>query len=193
MKAKTLCLLAGTTVPLILTGSVQAGFTGISAVSKPNEFGIFCVNVYAEFDRPGEDFMIGVAGTANAPMLIEVIGGTFYNHAFGGNRAPVGALVAAFPSLAYDTFVTIGVKCIGEPPCQPNEDIQFGGNWPGFGPSSLWFDDNFWAVLIGTPQGEPFNTEYGHNGQVLIPFATSDTATRFATVSLDRLLDRLVS
>ena len=32
-----------------------------------------------------------------------------------------------------------------------------------------------------------------HNGQVYNPFATSDTATRFASVSLDRLLDRLVS
>jgi predicted GH43/DUF377 family glycosyl hydrolase len=32
-----------------------------------------------------------------------------------------------------------------------------------------------------------------HNGQVYVPFATSDTATRFATVELDRLLERLVS
>ncbi|MBZ0268534.1 glycoside hydrolase family 130 protein [bacterium] len=32
-----------------------------------------------------------------------------------------------------------------------------------------------------------------HNGQVCIPFAMSDSATRFATVPLDRLLDRLVS
>ncbi|HUT89262.1 MAG TPA: glycoside hydrolase family 130 protein [Thermoguttaceae bacterium] len=32
-----------------------------------------------------------------------------------------------------------------------------------------------------------------HNGLVYIPFGTSDTATRFATVSLDRLLDRLVN
>ena len=32
-----------------------------------------------------------------------------------------------------------------------------------------------------------------HDGQVYIPFGTSDTATRVATVSLDRLLDRLVS
>ncbi|MHB0957167.1 MAG: glycoside hydrolase family 130 protein [Pirellulaceae bacterium] len=31
-----------------------------------------------------------------------------------------------------------------------------------------------------------------HNGDVYIPFATSDTATRFAAVSLERLLDRLV-
>jgi predicted GH43/DUF377 family glycosyl hydrolase len=32
-----------------------------------------------------------------------------------------------------------------------------------------------------------------HNGHVYIPFATSDTATRFATVELDRLLEHLVS
>ena len=31
-----------------------------------------------------------------------------------------------------------------------------------------------------------------HQGYVYIPFATSDTMTRFATVSLDRLLDRLM-
>ena len=31
-----------------------------------------------------------------------------------------------------------------------------------------------------------------HEGYVYIPFATSDTMTRFATVSLDRLLDRLM-
>ena len=31
-----------------------------------------------------------------------------------------------------------------------------------------------------------------HNGDVYIPFATSDTITRFAAVSLNRLLDRLV-
>jgi predicted GH43/DUF377 family glycosyl hydrolase len=31
-----------------------------------------------------------------------------------------------------------------------------------------------------------------HNGDVYIPFATSDTTTRFAAVSLDRLLERLV-
>ena len=31
-----------------------------------------------------------------------------------------------------------------------------------------------------------------HQGYVYIPFATSDTMTRFATVSLDRLLDRLL-
>ncbi len=34
MKAKTLCLLAGITTPLILTGSVQAGFLGIKRIGE---------------------------------------------------------------------------------------------------------------------------------------------------------------
>lgn len=32
-----------------------------------------------------------------------------------------------------------------------------------------------------------------HNGQLYLPFATSDIITRFATVSLDSLLSRLVN
>ena len=107
MKATTLRTLVGVATPLILTGSVQAGFLGISAVSKPNEFGLLVVNVYAEFDRPGEDLMSAVAGTALTPMLIEVIGGTFYNHALGTDRAPLTNLLVIFPSLAFDSFVTI--------------------------------------------------------------------------------------
>ncbi len=55
MRVRTLCLLAGTALPLILTGSAQAGFTGISTVSKPNPFGVglFTLSIYTEFDRPG--------------------------------------------------------------------------------------------------------------------------------------------
>ncbi len=83
MKSKTLCLLAGITTPMILTGSVKAGFLGIKVVSKPNQFGLLVCNVYAEFDRPGEDLMQSVAGTANTPLVVTVENGTFYNHNFG--------------------------------------------------------------------------------------------------------------
>ena len=78
MKMKTLSMLAGVGAPLIATASASAGFVGINTVIKENPFGLLVVNVYAEFDRPGEDFMQAVAGTANAPMLIQVIGGTFF-------------------------------------------------------------------------------------------------------------------
>ncbi len=98
MNIRTLAVLAGVSAPLILTGSVQAGFTGISTSSKPNPFGLLVVNVYANFDRPGEDHMVGVAGTPQNPMTIQVNGGTFYQHGFGGDQAPKEALVVVFPA-----------------------------------------------------------------------------------------------
>ncbi len=93
MRVRTLRLLAGAAVPLILTGSASAGFLGVKATSKPNPYGLLVVNVYAIFDRPDPgdgsgDHMLGVLGTPDAPLLIEVIGGTFYNSPFGGDQAP---------------------------------------------------------------------------------------------------------
>ncbi len=109
MKIKTLSVLAGVSAPMILAAHASADFLGINAVGKPNEFGLIVVNVYAEYDRPG-DLFFHADGTADAPMLIQVEGGgTFYSHAFGTDRAPSAALIAAFASLAYDTFVTIGI------------------------------------------------------------------------------------
>ena len=67
--------------------------------------------------------MIAVAATPNALIDIEVIGGTFYNHPLGGDEPPHHHLLPAFPSLAFDTFVTIGVKCVGDPPCQPVDTL----------------------------------------------------------------------
>ena len=78
MKARTLAVAAGLSAPLILGGSALAGFIGIETTSKPNEFGILTVNVYAVFDRPGEDLMSFVGGSELTPLHIEVIGGTFY-------------------------------------------------------------------------------------------------------------------
>jgi len=67
VKIPALTVLAGAGVSLILSGSADAGFVGITTTSKPNEFGIFAVNVYAVFDRPDPgdgsgDHMVAVAG-----------------------------------------------------------------------------------------------------------------------------------
>ncbi len=189
MKAKTLCLLAGTAVPLILTGSVQAGFTGIKVVSKPNEFGLLVVNVYAEFDRPPtpdpdnpgafifHDLFHKVAGTANAPMTIQVIGGTFYNHAFGSatNASPLTALInGGFPSLAFDTFATINAKVSS--PAFPDATTLAPG-LPLIAGSVFMTTESGWGVTPLDPQSDPFNSDYGGpgNGQSLFAqFATAD-------------------
>ncbi len=84
MKVKTLSVLAGVSVPLILAGSSDAGFVGITTTAKPNAFNLYVVNVYAEFDNPGNDWMEVVGGGGGYPLSIRVVGGSlWFNPAFG--------------------------------------------------------------------------------------------------------------
>ena len=66
MKTRTFLLLAGVGAPLILTGTSHGEFLGIKVVGKGNPYGLIVCNVYAIFDRPGEDFMQAVAGTSSS-------------------------------------------------------------------------------------------------------------------------------
>ncbi len=199
MKMKTLAILAGVSAPLIATTAASAGFLGIKVVGKPNEFGLLVCNIYATFDReptpdpknPGEfiihDLMQAVAGTVNAPMLLQVGGGgIFYNHFLNGDQAPLTSLVGAFPIAAFDTFVTIGVKALISPPGGPGpgqtEDILT--LTPGFGPitgTSFSTTTGGWAIIPNAGQANPFNPDFvGGDGRVLIgQFSTADgTAIR---------------
>ncbi len=128
------------------------------------------VNVYAVFDRPGQDAMVAIAGTPNSPLLIQVIGGVFYNHAFGTDTAPGAALIAAFPSLAFDSFVTIGKKD------STGDLLTITPGFPGVSGSQLTTDSSGWAVTPNNPQGNPFDpANVGDNGQILIAqFSTAD-------------------
>ena len=174
MKMKTLSVLAGVGAPLIATATASAGFLGIKDASKENSFGLLVCNVYAEFDRPGEDFMIAGAGTANAPLLVQVIGGTFYNHSFGSNTAPSTAAIAAYPSLAFDSFVTIGAKVTSGD--FPDATVETPG-MPQIEGTQFTTTAGGWAVTPLDPQGDPFNSDYGGpgNGQILIAqFSTAD-------------------
>ncbi len=164
MKAHRLAMLVG--APMLLVGTAHAGFTGIEVVGKPNPYGLLVCNVFATFDRPGQDLFIQAIGTPGSPMDISVIGGTFYQHPFGGDTAPPNALPVCgkFPSLVFDTFVTVGLKChIGV------DDTTLGPGWPGFGAASLETDSSGWSVPVDSPQADPFNPDYlNGNGEVLI-------------------------
>ena len=99
MKIQTLAVAAGVSAPLILGGSADAGFVGITAVVKDNPFGLVVCNVYAIFDRPGEDRVEVIAGTENTPLLIQVTGGSFYNTPnVGTDQAPSTFLISIFPT-----------------------------------------------------------------------------------------------
>ncbi len=171
MKMKNLSVLAGLGGSLILTGSATAAYTGIKVVVKPNNFGIFVCQVYATFSGDAGDFIFAVAGTPMNPMGVSVKKGTFYQHALGSDRASSNALINIFPSLAYDTFVSIGRKRFNEN--EPDATLLSPG-WPGFGPSDLPPIGNpgtniGWFITQADPQGAPVG------GQVLLgQFSTAD-------------------
>jgi hypothetical protein len=167
MKIRTLAVAAGVSAPLIWAGSAVGGFLGVKVVSKPNPYGLTVCNVYAEFDNPGHDFMHAVAGTPNTLLSITVQGGSFYNHAAGGDTAPLEALIDIFPSLAYDSFYTIGMKAV--PPGGSDHTILV--NMPPLAGTAIVWDSCSWAVVPPThPQGNPFDpvNSYPGNGQILI-------------------------
>jgi hypothetical protein len=153
MKAKTLSLCAGIGGVMLLAEAAPAGFTGIEWEQKANDFGVFTVNVYATFDN-SNDALYAVAGTPNAPLQVEVVAGSFYQNSFGSDLSPNPALLIPFPSLAYDTFVTIGKKT------STGDQTGLTPNWPGFGTSLLPDDpvdgENMaWFITPDQSQGAP--------------------------------------
>jgi len=175
MKMKTLSLLAGVSAPLIMTTASSAGFVEIRTVLKENVFGLLVVNVYAVFDRPGEDLMVAVAGTPNQPLLVQVEGGVFYNSNFGNDQAPNQAFIDIFPSLAFDTFVSIGKKT------STGDTTLISPGWPiaGIVGSVFTTDASGWVVVPDAPQANPFDpaNSFPGDGQILIAQFSTATGT----------------
>jgi hypothetical protein len=164
VKLKTLSVLAGFGGALIVSGPASGKYLGLARTSSPNPYGIHACNISAQFDNPN-DRVLAVAGTASAPLSISVLGGTFHQNELGGDTAPPAALVDVFPSLAYDTFVTVGVQ----------EDDGSDGTllppgWPGFSATELAGTDLAWFVTPDAPQGMP--DEFG--GVLLGQFSHTD-------------------
>ena len=181
MKIRTLAVAAGVSAPLILSGSASGGFVEVTSTSKPNAFGLLVVNVYAVFDRPGQDAVVAVAGTPATPLLIQVTGGTFYNHSFGNDNAPNPLLIDAFPSLAFDSFVTIGKKV------STGNQLTITPGFPGVSGSQLATDGSGWAVTPNNPQGNPFDAVncFPGDGRVLIgQFSTANGTSIQGTMYL---------
>ena len=177
MKTRTVNLLSGLGTCLILAGPAPATFTGISVEATPNEFGILTCRVYAEFSNP-DDRLLGVYGMPEAPLEIEVTGGSFYQHPFGSDGPPSHSLIETFPSLAFDTFVAIGLS-----ETDGNDFMTITPGWPGFGPGSLHLTDNGWFVTPDQPQGAP-----DAGGRVLLgQFSTTDGRSFFGRFLIQAL------
>ncbi len=162
MKVTTLSLVAGTAA-LIATSSAAATLTGIVVVAEPQEPDLVTCSVYAQFNSQ-DDRLVAVCGTMSSPLDISVTGGEFYQHAIGSDTAPLLVLFEAFPSLVWDSFVTIGMGSN-----KGGDNTILMPPWPGFGPSSLTTTDSGWFITPSDAQGAPDN-----DGRVLLGQFTHD-------------------
>jgi hypothetical protein len=148
----------------IWAAAARSEFLGLLAQEKTDpgaaELGLRLCNAYAVFDDP-QDRLAAVAGEAanRSVLVIETDDpGGFFQHLLGGDTAPTAQFIEFFPDLAYDTFVTIGVKVD-----DGTDQTRLAVLWPGFRGGALIVDNSAWFVTPGAPQAAP-----GPDGRVLI-------------------------
>jgi uncharacterized protein (TIGR03382 family) len=154
------------------------------------------VNIYACFDD-ATDRALSVTGASLSPLG----GHQFYQNAFGSATEPSPALVAVFPDLAFDTFVTIGLKLQG-PPGTPVTALEPGSSMTGTGFTGGWFTDG--DAPQGSPQpiiGQPGfyvllaqltienpTASAGVGGSMTVAWKTATSGAQFSEVSFEHFI-----
>ncbi|MDG2291325.1 MAG: hypothetical protein P8L37_01605 [Phycisphaerales bacterium] len=159
MNFKQLTVLAGGAT-LLLSAAASADFQGLSyeVVAIDGVSGHWTARIYA--DLGAGDRLDAVYGNAANPLSMGT-SSSLYQNAFGGNTSAAinPALYAAFPSLVYDSWVTIGLEDQGN-----NALSDIGMN---YGADSVSTSDGSFYVTPDDAQGQ----EVG--GRVLIAQFTS--------------------
>ena len=106
MNNLTFTISAAAVSSLFAIGTASADFTGMQFETVENGMaGLTTVRVYAGVDGGEVD---AVYGDGDNALLVTSDSG-FYQNSFGGYNAPSAALFGFFPSLEFDSFVSIGL------------------------------------------------------------------------------------
>jgi len=146
MKKSTLSLtiVAGS----LIASSAMADYTGLSSVNVDNGDGTWTAQIYANFSA-ATDELDAVFGDAQNALLIES-SSSFYQNALGGatSAAINPALIPLFPSLALDSWVTIGLE-----DQTGNNMLNIGIDFAGFeAGGSISTDNGSWFATPDDPQ-----------------------------------------
>ena len=113
------------------------------------------VEIYAVLENGSR--LDAVAGDGIQDKRLAVSGGSFYQNPFGGATSTSinPALYAAFPSLQYDSWVTIGAMDQTGSPYTANNLLDIGIDWTIFeAGGSVYTDNGTWFVTPDDDQGE---------------------------------------
>jgi len=157
MQARTISISA-TMGALLLSGIASADFHCISVDSFDSGFGIGLTHrVYADVDSG--DQVNAIFGDSDFALDIHPQTGSFYQNMFGSYGPPNEALFFLFPSLEYDSFVTIGRLTDTD-----NAMLDIGIDWTDFETNggAIWTDNGTW---FATPDDAQV---YEQDGRVLI-------------------------
>ena len=146
MKKSTLSLtiVAGS----LIASSAMADYTGLTSVNSDNGDGTWTAQIYANFSA-ATDELDAVFGDAQNALSIST-SGSFYQNALGGATSTSinPALIPLFPSLALDSWVTIG-RIDQTDNALLNIGIDFSGFEAG---GSISTDNGSWFATPDDPQ-----------------------------------------
>jgi hypothetical protein len=176
MDTKILLGLTAGVGSLILAGTATADFQGLTleVVDNGGVVAGTTYDLYANVDAGGR--VDAVYGDATNVLSIGVDGGNFVQSIYGGNTSMAinPAFLPIFPSLAYDSFVTIGLL-----DSTGNALNDIGIDFTGFAAGgALSTDNGTWFVTPDDAQGD----ESG--GRVLLGRFTIDGGDLVGSISL---------
>jgi len=143
-KTLSLTIAAGS----LIAGSAMADYTGLSYTAVNNGDGTWTAQIFADFSA-ATDELDAVFGDAENSLLIET-SGSFYQNALGGNTSANinPALIPLFPSLALDSWVTIGLEDM-----TGNNMLNIGIDFASFeAGGSITTDNGSWFATPDDPQ-----------------------------------------
>ena len=132
----------------LIASSAMADYTGLTSVNSDNGDGTWTAQIYANFSA-ATDELDAVFGDAQNALSIST-SGMFYQNALGGatSQSINPALIPLFPSLALDSWVTIG-RIDQTDNALLNIGIDFSGFEAG---GSISTDNGSWFATPDDPQ-----------------------------------------
>jgi len=132
----------------LIATSAMADYTGLTSVNVDNGDGTWTAQIFANFSA-ATDELDAVFGDAQNSLVIET-SSSFYQNALGGATSTSinPALIPLFPSLALDSWVTIGLSDQTD-----NALLNIGIDFSGFeAGGSISTDNGSWFATPDDPQ-----------------------------------------